>query len=133
MPKLMLVEDDRTMLSLLTTLLEMQGYQIVTALGQDEVLQAIRRERPELVLMDVFLSEGDGVQLLRTLRQQADLAGVKVIMTSGMDLGDKVGAAGADGFLLKPYAPEQLIQMIEATLKGAARPTGQPPKRADAA
>ncbi len=48
-------------------------------------------------------------------------------------LGDKVGAAGADGFLLKPYAPEQLIQMIEATLKGAARPTGQPPKGADAA
>jgi DNA-binding response OmpR family regulator len=118
MPKLMLVEDDRTMLSLLTTLLEMQGYQIVTALGKEAVLQAARRERPDLVLMDVFLAEGDGVELLSALRGEDDLAQVKVIMTSGMDLEDRVREAGADGFLLKPYTPEQLIRMIETNLGG---------------
>jgi DNA-binding response OmpR family regulator len=113
MPKVMIVDDDRTMVSLLRTLFELQGYEVLSALQRKAVAEMLREHKPEVVLMDVFLSGLDGLELLREMRAEPDLAGVRVIMTSGMDVEDRALEAGADGFLLKPYTPDQLLALVQ--------------------
>lgn len=116
MSKVMIVDDDRTMVSLLKILLEMDGFEVVNIMMGGQLIEKIRNEKPDLVLMDVFLSDADGKEILSELRKTSDLADVRVIMTSGMDLADQCLDAGADAFLLKPYTPEQLMKIIKENL-----------------
>jgi two-component system response regulator MtrA len=120
MAQVMIVDDDRTMVSLLKMLLEMEGLTVAGAPAADRILDEIRAESPDVVLMDVFLPGVDGMEVLSELRASSDIFGARVIMTSGMDLGDQCMAAGADAFLLKPYTPEQLIRVVRDNLPGAA-------------
>lgn len=124
MPKVMLIDDDENMLSLLDTLLALEGYE-VSKLGGDQSLEgpeiqyAIRREEPDLLMMDVHLNQVnglDGFDLLRKLRRAPDLAGMKILISSGMDFSDKCIREGADGFVLKPYMPEELLIKIRKIL-----------------
>ena len=114
--KVMLVEDDATMLTLLNTLLQIEGFEVVTVQKIPDVLQEILSEKPDLLLMDVNLSEIDGKQLLEDVRRERDLAETKIIMTSGMDFQDECLAKGANAFLLKPYMPDELVKMINQLL-----------------
>jgi CheY-like chemotaxis protein len=116
MPKIMLVEDDPTMLSLLRTLLKLEQFETVT-LGDDEnVLEAVHHHHPDAILLDVHLAQGNGVDLLREIRSDPALQHVYIIMQSGMNLATECRAAGADNFLLKPYMPDTLIQAIKSGL-----------------
>lgn len=116
MSKVLIVDDDRTMVSLLRILLEMDGFEVVNINMGGQLIEKVRLEKPDLVLMDVFLSDADGKDMLTELRNTADLADVRVVMTSGMDLADQCMDAGANAFLLKPYTPEQLMKMIQENL-----------------
>jgi CheY-like chemotaxis protein len=113
MPKVMLAEDDATMLSLLRTLLKMEGFE-TTILGVDEdVIEALHRDVPDIVLLDVNLTQGNGIDFLRRIRQDETLKSIVVIMSSGMPLAEECFDAGADSFLLKPYMPDTLISAIK--------------------
>jgi DNA-binding response OmpR family regulator len=118
MLKIMLVEDDTTMLSLLSTLLQMEGFQVVPAKETtlENMLGAIRQEKPSLVLVDVNLHQFNGLDLLRKIRSEPDLVDTRVVMSSGMDYSTRCLQEGADGFILKPYMPDDLIQMIRKAL-----------------
>jgi CheY-like chemotaxis protein len=116
MAKVLIVDDDRTMVSLLKILLEMDGYEVVNVSIGGQLLGKVRNENPDLILMDVFLADSDGTEILKQLRETSDIADVRVIMTSGMDLAEKCMDAGADAFLLKPYTPEQLMKSIQENL-----------------
>ena len=116
MPRLLIVDDDATMVSLLKTLLELDGFEVTPATNPDRALESMRQLRPDLVIMDVFMNSRDGLELLRQVRASADLGQLPVIMTSGMDVSDRALDAGADGFMLKPYSPSELIAMIRQKL-----------------
>jgi len=118
MPKIMLVEDDHIMRSLLQTLLEMEGFQVAFGAGDAEaLLQDLRSEKPALVVMDVHLAGGiNGIDLLDSIRQDADLQATRIVMTSGMDYRAASLAAGADEFLQKPYMVDDLLQIIHQIL-----------------
>jgi CheY-like chemotaxis protein len=116
MHKIMLAEDDPTMLSLLKTLLRMEGFETVTLNEQENVLEALHRELPEVILLDVHLTQGNGVDLLREIRSDYRMRNIFVIMQSGMNLVDECKSAGADAFLLKPYLPDTLIEAIKTGL-----------------
>lgn len=113
MPKVMLAEDDATMLSLLRTLLKMEGFDTTTLGVEEDVLDVLRRDAPDIVLLDVNLTQGNGIDFLRRIRQDDELKNIVVIMSSGMPLADECFAAGADSFLLKPYMPDTLISAIK--------------------
>lgn len=117
MPKIFLIEDDTMMLSLLTTLLSMEGFD-VTALqpGETDVLTEIRRERPDIVLLDVKLSQQNGLDVVRDIRRDPELTNLRVVMTSGLNVAQECLASGANDFLLKPYMPEDLITMLKNNL-----------------
>lgn len=122
MPKVMLIEDDATMLSLLRMLLEMEGYDVAVWQGEAEtaslagILSDLQREQPDLVLLDAHLHKISGLDLLRQLRADLRLQHTLVLMSSGMDLSYECRQGGADGFIPKPYMPDELIEMIRAML-----------------
>ncbi len=113
--KVMLAEDDLTMQSVLRTLLEIEGFLVSIApvrQSQEDLLRFIRSEQPDVVLLDVHLGDTNGVDLLRLVREDPNLTRTRIIMTSGMDMQDHCMAAGADGFLLKPFMPDELLQKL---------------------
>jgi DNA-binding response OmpR family regulator len=119
MPKVMLIEDDQTMLSLLKTLLEIEGYEAVLWHSEDSILDVLKAQRPDLVLLDVHLKGEDGFSLLRRIRGHESLKEVCVLMTSGMDFASQCIQEGADGFILKPYMPAELMREIRRLLSGS--------------
>jgi CheY-like chemotaxis protein len=116
--KIFLAEDDQTMLSLLKTLLEMEGYKSSTYnfTQKESFIEQIRVCSPDLVLMDVHLKGQNGIDYLRQIKMDNDLQYIKVIMSSGSIVKDECISAGADGFLMKPFMPDDLIQLIEQVL-----------------
>lgn len=118
MTTVMIVDDDQTMTSLLSTLLQLDGYDVLQASSKDGFLTQVADGIPDAILMDVFIGEADGLDLVQQLRASTrrELAKVPVIMTSGMDLAEQCKKAGANAFLLKPYDPEQLLGVIHKHL-----------------
>ncbi len=116
MPKVFLIEDDATMLSLLGTLLEIEGFSVAKFAPGMDILEQVRTEQPDVVVLDVnFQGMGaGGFDVLKALRGDAVLQGTRVLMVSGMDYEREALDAGADGFLLKPFMPDVLIQRIRA-------------------
>jgi CheY-like chemotaxis protein len=120
MYKILLIEDDAIMRSLLGTLLEFEGYQVASLNGEadaEEILQKMRAEKPQLILLDVHLPGASGFDLMRKMRSDNILMSTKVIMSSGMNLDMECRQAGADGFILKPYMPDELVEKIRETLE----------------
>ncbi len=112
MPKIAIIEDDDTMRSLLKTLLEIEGFEVSAANPDDDLMEVILCENPEIVLLDVHLKTGNGISLLKNIRENESTRSLVVFMTSGMDLQDICMQNGADGFLLKPYMPDDLIKLM---------------------
>lgn len=119
MVKICLIDDDPTMIMLLKTFLGYEGYDVVSLGDGDQrahILDVLHRELPALALIDVNLRQMSGFDLLGDIRQDAALGAVRVLMSSGMDFQKKCLQAGADGFLMKPYMPEDLIEIIRKLL-----------------
>lgn len=111
MPKILLLEDDATMKSLLKTLLELEGFQVLfpSELTEPAMMEAIIHEHPDVLLVDVLMNGINGLNFVSKLPAERPY---HILMTSGLDVGIECREAGADGFLLKPYFPEDLIRRI---------------------
>lgn len=130
MPKIFIIDDDQTMVYLLSTLLEMEGFEVAEVQDWKSIVETIRVERPDVVLMDYFLPDIDSLEVLSQLRAAPDLAGIRIVNSSGMDVSDQCIEAGADAFLLKPYTPEQLIKVLRDIIgeDGATEMASSPPE-----
>lgn len=117
--KIVLFDDDPTMRTLLETLLAMEGFAAIAFVENknDDFIEFIRNENPDAILLDVHLTYSSGVDILTEIRANEQLKNLHVLMTSGMDLKDTCIKAGADGFLLKPYMPDELIQLLHEVFK----------------
>jgi CheY-like chemotaxis protein len=116
MPKVMIAEDDVTMVSLLKTLLKMEGFETVVLNIDADVPDAIRRERPDVLLLDVHLSRQSGLEILDSIRKSTDIKNVRVVMSSGANVKEECMNHGANGFLLKPYMPDDLISLLKRNI-----------------
>ncbi len=113
MNKILLIEDDATMRALLKTLLELEGHKVVPVTdAKQDILQLINDEKPNLIIMDVHLRQANGLDILKTIRKADYPWRMKILMTSGMDLKHESLEAGADGFLMKPYMPDELVRQL---------------------
>ncbi len=117
----MLIDDEFAVVDLLTTFLEMEGYDVIPFSLNEDFLESIRRNHPDIILMDVYLrtspgNEKEGLQILDQIREDPELSDIKVIMSSGIDFHIQSEQAGANGFLHKPYMPEELINLIKLIL-----------------
>ena len=116
MPKIMLAEDDQTMITLLETLLGMEGYQVVSLGVRDDVFESVRREQPDVLLLDVHLPHVNGLDVLDQVRGNDETKDLKVVMTSGLNLELECKNHGANDFLLKPYMPDDLLNILKRNL-----------------
>ena len=112
----MLVDDDRSMVKLLQTLLMLDGFDVAHEARGAEVLNTIRREHPDVVMMDKNLAGADGLELLAQIRADAELGATRVIIASGEDVAYQCEQLGANDFILKPYTPDQLSAMLKKVL-----------------
>ena len=113
MAKILLAEDDPTMISLLKTLLKMEGYDVLALDADTDIAAAVEREKPLAFFMDVHLGMQSGMKVLETIRRNQETANVRVIMTSGLNVKEECMRYGADVFLLKPFMPDDLISALK--------------------
>jgi twitching motility two-component system response regulator PilH len=118
-PKILVVDDSPTELRLVSALLRAEGYQVVTAADGDEALSRVRSERPELVVLDVILPKKNGFQVCRLLKSAPDTSAIKVLLlTSKSQESDRFWGLrqGADVYLTKPFADEELLDHVARLL-----------------
>ncbi|MEL6272627.1 MAG: response regulator [Chloroflexota bacterium] len=118
MAKVLIVDDDKTTVMLLQTLLELDGFEIQTVGRGADVISKTDEFRPDVILMDYHLSDMYGVDVLRALRSHDDYATLPVVMASGKDVADEVMAAGANKFLVKPFEPDELPPLFNSLIDG---------------
>lgn len=113
MAKVLLAEDDLTMVSLLKTLLKMEGFEVAALNTGSNVPAEVGHERPDILFLDVHFGNQSGVEIIQAIRKNKDLSNLRVVMTSGMSMQEECLRAGANAFLLKPFAPDDLIRLLK--------------------
>ncbi len=113
MAKVLLAEDDQTMISLLKTLLGMEGYEVVALDVNADVPAAVANESPDVLFMDVHLGRQSGMEIMENIRKNPELANLRVVMTSGLNMKDECLKRGANYFLLKPFMPDDLLRLLK--------------------
>lgn len=112
MRKILLAEDDITMIGLLKTLLKMEGFECITIDATDDVVSVIKRDSPDVVMLDMHLFNKNGLEILEQIRTDPKTRKVKVVMASGLNVKDECMSRGANAFLLKPFMPDDLIKLL---------------------
>lgn len=113
MPKVLLAEDDHTMVSLLKTLLKMEGFEVVALDVNADVPAAVQNENPDALLMDVHLGKQSGMDIIQAIRKNPALTNVRIVMTSGLNMKEECLKYGANHFLLKPFMPDDLLKVLK--------------------
>ena len=113
MPKILLAEDDHTMVSLLKTLLKMEGFEVVALDVNADVPAAVLQENPDALLMDVHLGQQSGLNIVQAIRKIPELSNVRIVMTSGLNVKEECLKHGANHFLLKPFMPDDLLKVLK--------------------
>ncbi|HEV2124222.1 MAG TPA: response regulator transcription factor [Chloroflexota bacterium] len=120
-PRLLVVDDDSNITAFLKRALAYEGYLVETAADGPGGLEAARDNPPDLVVLDVMLPGIDGVEIVRRLRAgEAETGHLPIIMLTARDeVSDRVAGldAGADDYLVKPFALEELVARIRALLR----------------
>jgi two-component system, OmpR family, KDP operon response regulator KdpE len=122
--RILVVEDDRNIVDLMRANLTVRGYEVSICSDAAKVAWTFDTEKPDLVLLDLNLPNGDGFELCRKLRERSPVGIIVVSARRGEH--DKVRALnlGADDYLTKPFGVEELLARIGATLR-RTRPSGE--------
>jgi DNA-binding response OmpR family regulator len=112
----MIVDDDRTTVTLLRTLLELDGFEVQQAGDAETAYKRAEEIAPDAFLVDYHLAEMDGTDFVRQLRGTGRFAKTPIIMTSGLDRSKEARDAGANEFLVKPFDPGDLVDLLRKIL-----------------
>ena len=113
MAKVLLAEDDPTMVSLLKVLLKMEGFDVVALSSDANVPACIVSEKPDVLFMDVHIGQQNGMEIIESIRKNPETSDLRVVMTSGLNVKDECLRRGANHFLLKPFMPDDLISVLK--------------------
>ena len=119
-PCVLIVEDDRDILNLLSYTISNQGYQALQSRQGEEGLKMARTHRPDLILLDLMLPDVDGISVCRELKARPETARIPVVMlTAKGEEGDRILGleTGADDYVVKPFSPRELVLRLEAVLR----------------
>ena len=120
--RILVVDDDREIVRLLRAYLEQNGFEVLTAYDGERALHILRRERPDLVVLDLMLPDRDGWEVTRIVRSDPNLAGTPIIMlTARVEDHDKIVGLelGADDYVTKPFNPREVVARVRAVLRRA--------------
>lgn len=123
--RVLIVEDEESILLSLEFLLTKEGYAVTTARDGEAALRAFEAQKPDLVLLDVMLPLIDGFELCRLIRADPELRNTRIMLITARGREAEVTrglALGADAYLTKPFSTHDLMDRIRALLKSAAPP-----------
>jgi DNA-binding response OmpR family regulator len=130
---IMVVDDERRLVSLLESYLNQEGFRVVKASNGREALYLARQEKPDLIVLDIMMPEMDGYEFMRLHRKERSTP--IILLTAKVDQNDKVIGLelGADDYVTKPFRPRELLARIRAVLRrvGETEPTASVLRCAD--
>jgi|SRR5579862_368795 len=115
----LIVEDNRLNMKLFSAMIESQGYDVLQAGDGGAALDLARRQHPDLIIMDLQLPDMSGLDVTRSLKAGSDTSDIAIIATTAYTLrGDEeeIRASGCDGYMAKPIAVSDLLDLIEALM-----------------
>jgi two-component system KDP operon response regulator KdpE len=118
-PRILVVDDEPNILATLAPLLRSRGYEVNTAMNGRAAVEAVERDNPDLIVLDLGLPDMDGVEVTRLVRD-GRATPIVVLSARGAE-GDKVRAldAGADDYVTKPFGTEELLARVRVALRRA--------------
>jgi CheY-like chemotaxis protein len=114
--KILIVDDDPNVLELFQDVLEGRGYQVVPFTRGWEALQAVSREKPDLIILDIMMPRVNGYEVCQILKENPKTKGIPVIFLTALSHQEALKRAaegGADDFLIKPCPTEKLLKHVE--------------------
>ncbi len=115
--RVLVVDDEDDFLHLMHFFLTLEGYEVETVTDGAQAIQAVGRDRPDLILLDVAMPKMDGLSTLRYLREKDDTRDIPVIMLSILEEEkEQSKKLNITDYLVKPFSTETLIQKIRNTL-----------------
>jgi two-component system alkaline phosphatase synthesis response regulator PhoP len=118
--RILVVDDDREVVRLMRAYLEQAGYEVLVAYNGESAMHILRREKPDLVLLDLMLPDRDGWDITRIMRTDATLRNTPIVMlTARVSDTDKIVGLemGADDYVTKPYNPREVVARVRARLR----------------
>jgi two-component system alkaline phosphatase synthesis response regulator PhoP len=127
--RILVIDDEKDLMELVRYNLEKEGFLVDGALDGEQGLAAARRERPDVVIIDLMLPGIDGLEVCRSLRSDTRTARIPIIMlTAKSDESDRILGLelGADDYVTKPFSPRELTARIKALLRRTSMPQTPP-------
>jgi len=116
--KILIAEDDKAIVEVIKIILETEGYKTFSTDDGVTVVDLIKNEKPDLVLLDIWLSGEDGGKIARIVKSDKEISDVPILLVSASQDTRRVAEeAGADGFLLKPFDIDELLQVVRKHLE----------------
>ncbi len=117
MAKILVIDDEPSIVNLVSAYLKPEGYEVFTAVDGPSGLKAARAYKPDILLLDVMLPGMDGIELLSCLRRESDV--YVILLTARTEETDKIVglSVGADDYVTKPFSPRELVARIKAALR----------------
>jgi len=119
--RILLVDDEKDLLEVVKLRLEASGYEVLVSADGQSALEAARREKPDLIILDLMLPKLDGYKVCRMLKFDEKYKFIPIIMFSarGQETDKQLGKeVGADAYITKPFEPKVLIEKIDELIKG---------------
>ncbi|MCY7366493.1 MAG: response regulator [Frankiaceae bacterium] len=113
--RVLVVDDDDVIRQLITVNLELEGFDVATAVDGQDCLDKVKSVRPDVVTLDIMMPRLDGWEAASRLRADPDTAGIKVVLLSAraqeadLERGSRIGV---DAYLTKPFDPDELIEVV---------------------
>jgi CheY-like chemotaxis protein len=125
--KILVIDDEPDMVTYLSTLLEDNGYEVVTASDGEEGLQKVKAEKPDLVSLDLLMPNKTGIKMYRELRKDSDIGHIPVVMVTGFGKDDvpsmdfkkwiqERSIKGPEAYIEKPVQPEVLLSAVKKAI-----------------
>jgi two-component system alkaline phosphatase synthesis response regulator PhoP len=118
--RILVVDDDKSIVKVVRGYLEQAGYQVLTAADGESALHVLRHERPDLVILDLMMPHRDGWEVTRIVRSDRALAATPIIMlTARVEDTDKIVGLelGADDYIAKPFNAREVVARVKALLR----------------
>ncbi|HWY79131.1 MAG TPA: response regulator [Candidatus Sulfotelmatobacter sp.] len=116
--KILVAEDDKAIIEVVKIILENEGYDVSTADQGETVHKTIQQNRPDMILLDIWLFGEDGGQIAKTIKAQSHTKDIPLVLMSANNETEKITkTVGADDFLLKPFNIDDLLYIVRKYVK----------------